>query len=48
MFFYSFASGHLISSALKVISFKHGNLFRAGLDFQLWSAAKQNNLLLYI
>lgn len=35
MFFYSFASGHLISSALKVISFKHGSLRRAGLGFQL-------------
>lgn len=48
MFFYSLASGHLISSALKVISFKHGSLFRAGLDFRLRSAVKQNNLMLYI
>lgn len=35
MFFYSLASGHLISSALKVISFRHGGVFRARLDFFL-------------
>lgn len=49
MFFYSLASGHLISSALKVISFKHGAVFRTRLDFfSLWCAAKQKNLLFYM